>query len=169
MIVVSDTTPINYLVLIGHIDVLKEIFGDIIIPRAVWNELHNPGTPERVRDWADGAPAWLEVKQASESLIPSVRKLGAGERETIALAKELSADAVLMDERKGTKEAHRNGLTPIGTLAILETAAQRGLLDLAESLRELAQTNFRFPPIEVLEDLLERNKGLRPPEGPAQA
>ncbi|MEK6288988.1 MAG: DUF3368 domain-containing protein [Acidobacteriota bacterium] len=167
MIVISDTTPINYLVLIGRIDILKELFGHVIIPRAVWDEFHKPGTPDLVRTWADGSPAWLEVKEASSSFITSVRQLGAGEREAIALANELRADAVLMDERKGTKEARRHGLTAFGTLAILEKAAQRGLLDLADSFRELAQTNFRFPRTEILEDLLERNK-RREPGGPSQ-
>lgn len=160
MIVVSDTTPINYLVLIDRIEILKELFGQVIIPRAVWDEFHKPGTPDLVRAWADASPAWLEVKEASSSFITSVRKLGAGEREAIALAKELRADAILMDERKGTKEAQRHGLIAIGTLAILERAAARGLLDLAESFRELAQTNFRLPRTDVLENLLERNKRL---------
>lgn len=163
MIVISDTTPINYLVLIGRIETLNELFGHVIIPRAVWDEFHKTGTPDLVRTWADGSPPWLEVKQASSSFITSVRKLGAGERETIALANELRADAVLMDERKGTKEAQRHGFIAIGTLAILEKAAWSGLFDLAESFRELAQTNFRFPSTEIIRDLLERNKHPRAP------
>lgn len=166
MIVISDTTPINYLVLIGQIDVLRELFGHVTIPRAVWDELHKPGTPDLVRQWADGSPSWLEVKDAAESFIALVRKLGAGEREAIALATELKADAILMDERKGTKEAEAHGLIAIGTLAILDKATQRGLLNLAEALRQLAQTNFRFPPTEVLEDLLERDRKRRSLEGP---
>ena len=156
MIVVSDTTPINYLILIGRIEILRELFGRVIIPHSVWEEFHNPGTPELVRSWADSSPAWFDVRQASETSIRSVARLGAGEREGIALAKELNADAILMDDRKGTKEAQRQGLTTIGTLAILAKASQRGLLDLPETFRELAQTNFRFPRAEVIEGLLDQ-------------
>jgi predicted nucleic acid-binding protein len=155
MIVVSDTTPVNYLILIDHIEIIRELFGHVIIPQAVWEELHNPGTPERVRIWADSSPAWVEVRQASEIFISSVAKLGAGEREAIALAKEMNADAILMDDKKGTKESQRHGFITIGTLAILVNASERGLLDLTDAFRELAQTNFRFPAMEVIEGLLD--------------
>jgi predicted nucleic acid-binding protein len=158
MIVVSDTTPINYLILIGHIETLKELFGQVVIPEAAWNEFRNPGTPDLVRAWADSTPGWLEVRESSQSFLTPVGKLGAGEREAIALAKEMNADAILMDDRKGTKEAHRHGLTTIGTLAILAKASQRGLLHLGDALRELAQTNFRFPNAEVIAVLLEEDK-----------
>jgi len=157
MIIVSDTTPINYLVLIGQIDLLEELFGRVIIPPAVFDEFHHPGTPEIVSAWVDAAPPWLEVKPASSFLLASVRKLGAGEREAIALAKELGADAVLMDDRKATKEAKRNNLIIIGTLAILERAAQRGLLNLPEAIERLSQTNFRLPPIAIIEEMLRRD------------
>lgn len=75
MIVVSDTTPINYLILIGQIETLKELFGHIVIPEAVWDEFHNPGTPEIVRAWADSTPDWLEVRESSQSFLTSVGKL----------------------------------------------------------------------------------------------
>ena len=110
MIVVSDTTPINYLLLIGHIEILKQLFGHVVIPRAVWDEFHKQGTPEIARAWVNTSPAWLEVRQASQSFIASVGKLGAGEREAIALAKELNADAILMDERKGQRKLRDIGL-----------------------------------------------------------
>ncbi len=158
MIIVSDTTSVNYLILIDHIDILRELFGRIMIPQAVWEEFHNQGTPEIVRLWVDSSPSWLEVRQASETFIASVGQLGAGEREAVALAKELNADAILMDDRKATKEARKHGLTTIGTLAILAKASERGLLDLTGALRKLAQTNFRFPLAEVIDDLIEAHE-----------
>jgi predicted nucleic acid-binding protein len=158
MIVVSDTTPINYLILIGHIEILRELFGQVFVPQAVMDELHNPGTPEIVREWADAAPTWLEVRQASQTSLAGISKLGAGESEAIALAGELNADAILMDDRKGAKESSRQGLLAIGTLAILVKASQRRLLDLTAALRELSQTNFRFPRAEVIEALLQESR-----------
>lgn len=161
MIVVSDTTPLNYLVLIGHINILNEIFSRVIIPRSVWEELHNPGTPELVRGWADSRPTWLEVRQASQKSIMTVGRLGAGEREAIALALELNADAILIDDRKGANESRKQGLITIGTLAIIVDASKRGLCDLNDAFRKLAQTNFRFPNAELLQELLRESKATK--------
>jgi len=158
MIVVSDTSPINYLVLIGQIGVLKELFGRVIIPQAVFDEFHHPGTPEIVRKWADSAPAWLDIGRVSSPLTSSVGKLGKGEREAIALAKELGSEAILMDDRKGAKEAQKNGLVVVGTLAILEKASQKDLLELRDTLERLGKTNFRFPPAKNVQEMLRRGE-----------
>lgn len=164
MIIVSDTTPINYLVLIGEAEILKHLFGQVIIPQAVYDEFHNPGTPQLVRAWADAAPSWLEIRQASAQFIALVKKLGAGEREAIALAMELQASAILMDERKGTKEARKNNFLVVGTLALLERASQRDLLDLAEAIDRLKQTNFRFPPADIVQEMLDKETARRQQE-----
>jgi predicted nucleic acid-binding protein len=60
MIIVSDTSPINYLVLIGEIEILQKLAGQVIIPRAVYHELQDPHTPKQVKDWIDSAPTWIE-------------------------------------------------------------------------------------------------------------
>jgi predicted nucleic acid-binding protein len=64
MIIVSDTSPINYLVLIGEIEILRKLAGQVIIPQAVYRELQDPHTPQQVKDWIDSGPAWIEVRQA---------------------------------------------------------------------------------------------------------
>jgi len=119
MIIVSDTSPLNYLVLIGHIEILEKLFARVIIPQAVFDEMRHTKTPREVKAWVDSAPAWLEVRQAGRSRFAPGKKIGDGEREAIALAKELSADAILIDDRDGAAEARKNGLTVIGTLTIL--------------------------------------------------
>ena len=68
MIVISDTTPINYLVLIGAQDILRTLFGIVYIPPAVFDELTRPKTPAIVRQWAEKHPAWVIV-QTPKSLI----------------------------------------------------------------------------------------------------
>lgn len=158
MIIVSDTTPLNYLVLIDEVEILERLFGRVFIPPAVFAEFHNEGTPDKVREWADSNPSWLEVKSASDSFIRQVKNLGAGEREAIALALELNAQALLIDERKGTKEARQKSIPVLGTLAILEKAAENGLLDFTSALHSLQQTNYRFPPTEVMQQLIDRDK-----------
>jgi len=96
-VVVSDTTPLNYLILIGSIDVLPRLFNKVLIPPAVLRELSHPLTPAPVAEWARSLPAWVEVKAPQNDLHLGI---GAGEDEAISLAVELGV-AVLMDERVG--------------------------------------------------------------------
>src|SRR5262245_32929763 len=107
MIIISDTSPINYLVLTGDVDILAALFKRVIIPQAVFIEMQHPKTPQVVKAWINNAPAWLEVKQADASLFTPSKKLGDGEREAIALALELNADAILIDDRDGTLETRK--------------------------------------------------------------
>ena len=145
MIIVADTSPINYLVLIGAIDILKALFGRVIIPQAVLGELQHEKTPTAVKVWCDAYPDWLEVRQVGLSFFTPQRELGDGEREVIALAVELNADAVLMDDRDGTQDARRNNITIFGTFALLDKAAERELLALPEAIARLTQTTFASP------------------------
>jgi predicted nucleic acid-binding protein len=62
MIVVADTSPLNYLVLIDEIDLLPALFGQVIVPQAVFQELQHPRTSRKVREWAAHLPAWLELR-----------------------------------------------------------------------------------------------------------
>lgn len=158
MIVISDTSPINYLILIDVIEILEKLFGSIVIPEAVFTELQHPKTPQPVRDWIANVPSWLEVKQADASLFTPTKRIGDGEREAIALAIELKADAVLIDDRDGTQEARKQSLIAVGTVNVLERAAEKGLLDLPEILDRLSQTSFRLPPSEIIEAMLERDR-----------
>jgi predicted nucleic acid-binding protein len=158
MIVISDTSPINYLILTGEIDILEKLFRRIVVPQAVFSELQHTKTPQRVKDWIANAPSWLEVKQADASLFTPSKRIGNGEREAIALAIELKADAVLIDDRDGTQEARRQSLIAVGTVNLLERAAEKGLLDLPESLDRLGQTSFRMPPNEIIDAMLERDR-----------
>lgn len=154
MIVVSDTSPINYLVLIGEIDLLSQLFGQILIPQAVLDELQRDGTPEAVKDWIYSNPNWLEIQNAK--MIDQTITLGAGEREAISLAKEINADLVLIDDRKARKAAIERGLNVAGTINILESASKRGLVNLAKAFQKLEQTNFRIAP-DLLAEILKRN------------
>jgi predicted nucleic acid-binding protein len=156
-LVVADTGPINYLVLIDAIGVLPKLFERIFIPAAVQAELINTEAPEEVRAWIGQAPAWLEVKPDPESDSSSLdeRSLDEGERAAIALARAINADLILMDDRAGVAVAHQYGLAVTGTLGVLELAARRGLVDLGLALARLKTTNFRYPP-EIMDALLAR-------------
>ncbi len=135
MIVVSDTSPINYLVLTHYEHVLPKLFGHVLAPPAVLHKLQHARTPVDVREWAEDPPAWLEVRSPS-AVDPSL-DLGPGEREAISLAKELHAEVVLIDERKATRVAQQMGLTVTGTLGVLVTASQKGLIRLSDAISAL--------------------------------
>jgi predicted nucleic acid-binding protein len=83
-LVIADTGPINYLLLIGSIEVLPQLFEKVILPSAVWNELSHPEAPAQVRGWIASPPGWLEIRGATGSEAASGR--GVGETEAIALA-----------------------------------------------------------------------------------
>lgn len=156
MIVVTDTTPVNYLVLIDHVHLLRELYGRLVLPQAVYEEMRREAAPEKVRAWAAHLPEWAEVRAAT-SADPAL-KLGAGEREAIQLAEELGADLLLVDDRKARREARRRGLSVTGTLAVLAAAAERGLVDLPGAITALQQTTFRAP-AELLAELFRRHGG----------
>jgi predicted nucleic acid-binding protein len=143
MIVVADTSPINYLILIDQISVLETLYRRVLIPHAVHDELLNPHAPASVRAWAKNPPEWLEMLSPSKPLSLFGAKLGPGESEAIALAEELGAERLLIDERAGWAITTSRGLQTIGTLGILREAHRAGLLDLRLSLDQLQASGFR--------------------------
>ena len=155
MIVVSDTSPLNYLILIGAVDVLPQLFGGVHIPEQVLAELLDPGTPEPVKKWAQSPPQWLRIRAQSVE-IRATAGLDAGESQAIALAIELQAPAVLIDEKKGRRIAKSYGLATVGTITLLELAARHGLLDLKTAFRSLAETTFHIKE-SYLEAALKRS------------
>jgi len=155
MIVVADTSPINYLVLIGQQDILPALFGRVIIPQAVFEELQRDSAPSIVRDWVAGSPGWLEVQPSPAVEDASLAKLHAGEREAILLVEQLHGDLLLIDERKGRRIAASRNIAVLGTVGILEQAALRGLIDLPETLARLQETSIRVPD-ELIQRLSEQ-------------
>lgn len=154
-VVVSDTSPVRYLVLVNEADLLQKLYGRILIPQAVYAELQQAHTPDLVRLWIQSAPAWVEVVSTNDvsSLNLVSSSLDEGERQAIALAFDLKADLLLMDERAGIEEARRLGLAATGTLGVLVLGAERGILSLAPVLEELRRTNFRVRP-EIIREIL---------------
>ena len=100
MIVVSDTSPLNSLLLIDAIDLLPQLFGEVHVPPSVLLELEHPRTPEVVTLWAQSRPEWLNVRAPTIALSTAIR-LDPGEADAIALALERHATAVVVDEKKG--------------------------------------------------------------------
>jgi predicted nucleic acid-binding protein len=153
MIVVADTSPLRYLVVIEHDFLLPALYGRVLIPPAVADELNHESTPKVVRAWLAGPPSWLEIRQPAHSLDPAV-DLDSGEREAICLAEEVAADLLLVDEWAARMEAERRRLRAIGTLRVLADGAGGGFCNLEIAFERLRQTNFRVT-AELFESLLD--------------
>ena len=162
MIVIADATPLNYLILIDHAEILPKLFKDILIPTAVVTELRRSRAPEAVRAWMAEPPAWLQIRSAPHSSAGDLDYLGTGEREAILLAEDLGADWLIMDDHDGRQEATRRHLPVISTLRVLDEAAGRGLINLSTALGRLQQTTFHIS-ADLLKWLLERDEERRKP------
>jgi len=155
-LVIADTGPINYLILIGHINILPVLFQTVILPSAVRDELLD--APLLVKNWIADPPSWIDVRQTVHVHDTSMENLDAGEEDAIALAIELHADLLLMDDREGVIAARRKGIEVTGTLGVLALAAKRGLLNLVDAFDGLKQTNFRYQQ-RIMDMLLNRAGG----------
>jgi hypothetical protein len=141
--------------IIQHIEVLESLYGRVIIPSAVRDELQHQSAPTVVREWAGNPPGWIEVRGPAVINQEFPRGLGAAEREAIAFAHLHKADLILIDERLGRREALRLGLQVIGTLGVLQEAHERGLLDICEAVRRLQDTTFQIAP-SLLKSAMDR-------------
>jgi predicted nucleic acid-binding protein len=92
MIVVADASPLNYLIQIESDRLLHALFGKVLIPTAVIDELRNPMAPPMVSSWVSRLPSWIEIRTAATPPDASLGILDLGEREAILLAQETHAD-----------------------------------------------------------------------------
>lgn len=127
MIVVSDTSPLTALLSVGEEEILPRLFGKVIVPVAVREELMRSHAP---------LPDWLQVREVVD--LAAAKRLtfmvDDGEAEAIELAKELQADLLLIDERKGRRLAVAEGVSVIGLLGVVVLAKRRGLIPSARNL-----------------------------------
>jgi predicted nucleic acid-binding protein len=155
MIIVSNTTPLNYLTLIDEIEILPQLFGTLIIPPAVHAELQHPDAPEPVRTWANTLPPWIHVHPLTISNSLLSQQLDPGETEAILLAQAMQAHLVLLDDFRAREIAHSQGLTVTGTLGLLDRAASQKLIDLPRAIQKLQQTSF-WVSDRLLQQLLQK-------------
>lgn len=143
MIVVADSSPLHYLILLGEVDLLQQLYAEVAIPEAVAAELTKPAAPPVVSGWWARPPSWITVAAVTSNDIASVpADLDLGERAAIALAQKIGADLLLIDETAGRAEARRRQIRVTGTLGVLRTAADLGLVDVPDLIRRLEATSF---------------------------
>lgn len=155
MIVVSDTSPLHYLILIEHDELMPRLMGTVIAPSAVLEELRGRAASANVRRWADHPPAWLQI--VDPAALDTELLLDKGEAAAISLALELRSRGeqvrVLIDEREGREVALARGLRVTGTLGVLIEGAAAGLVDMHDAIARLRATNFHATP-ELLDEAL---------------
>ena len=154
-LVVADTGPIHYLILIGQIELLPRLFAQVFLPSVVGDELAHAEAPHVVQAWIANPPQWLTVLETPPPDI-TLRSLDDGESAAISLATSVGADAILMDDRAGVTAARARGFVVTGTIGILDAAARRRLVDFAQAVERLRRTSFRYPDA-LLDDLLKQH------------
>ena len=119
-VVVADSSPLIAMARIGRLDLLHSVFGQLLVPDAVWREVVVAGVGKKgALDVGDAA--WIERRSIVDSPLVNLLRhdLGAGESEAIVLAREVKADFLLMDERLGRSAAQRLGLQVVGLVGVL--------------------------------------------------
>ncbi len=104
MIVVADTGPLHYLVLVEAVEVLTPLYSRVIVPQMVASELRNVAAPAAVRGWIGQPPPWLEILPDPPP-DPNLASLDPGERAAITLALSLGAERLLIDDWAGRAES----------------------------------------------------------------
>jgi len=161
ILVVADSSPIRYLIVIREIEALQQLYDRIVLPSEVLAELTHPNAPSVVQEWVSSLSPWIEVVRGQIPTPPELSDvLDPGEAAAITLAHEMHADFVLLDEREARRMAIRGGLRIAGTVGILELAAEKGLIDLAECFQKLQATNFRIEK-HFLQEALTRDATRR--------
>lgn len=146
LIIVSDTTPISELAKVNHLDLLPQLFGQVIIPQGVFLELQEGQHPAAtlVKDLS-----WLKVvvvqNRQEVEILQQLSKLDLGESEAIILAEEIGAVQLLIDEKAARKVAKERNLPLIGTVGVLLLAKKRGFLySVKEVLDEMEAQGMRI-------------------------
>jgi uncharacterized protein len=153
MLVISDTSSITNLIQIQQLDILRKLYGTVVITKAVFDELKIIDYQKVILEKAD----WIIVAQLQNRTLATILEieLDKGEAESIALAVEIDADLLLIDEKKGRRIAKAQGLTIIGLLGVIVEAKNLGIINFVKPLLDdlINKANFRIG-IKLYNDVL---------------
>ena len=168
MIVVSDTSPLTNLAIVGHLELLKDLYCQVLIPTAVAEEVR-AGEEKGVHPLILGQAGWIEVRKVKDDSAVSklLTRLDAGEAEAIVLSLENGVDLLLIDERIGHAIALERGIKTVGLLGTLIAAKRQGhIRDVRPVLDDLI-TKAGFWIGSTLYDEVRAPKHLLHPSGGA--
>ena len=144
MIVVADTSPICYLLLIGEIELMAQLYRQVLIPQVVQQELADERSPAVVQTWINQPPQWLVIQTVDVPSDSDLDNLDPGERAAIVLAEQKGADLIVIDDLSGRQVAKSRLFRVTGLLGVLDEAARQNLVDLPGAIARLQQTHFEF-------------------------
>ncbi len=147
MIIVSNTTPLIAFSSLQKFDLLNKLFGKLYIAEAVYHEATIAKKEKDNLAFEIAQADWIQTVKVKDRLAVDVLldELDLGEAETIVLAKEINADWVLMDEKKGRRKLTQLGLAKIGTVGLLVKAKEIGLLaEIKPEIKALTETSFNL-------------------------
>lgn len=145
--VIVNTTPLIALCRTGNLDILQKLYGGIIIPQAVYDEITVKA--DFIAEQIKAAADWIQVKriQNETAKIMFRTQLHDGEVEVMILAYEMKADTVIIDDLNAKKHAKYLGLPVTGTLGVLIRAKQGGYIPaLRPVLEKLVEENIYIKP-----------------------
>lgn len=158
-LVVGDTSPLRCLYVLDRLDLLGAIFSSILMPPAVLAELKASGMGD-ISAKVLAYPSIVVTSPADLAMVARLREeLDSGESEAIALALEVNAKTLLIDERRGRQIAKRSGLEVLGVLGLLLEAKERGLVGKVRPLFEELRAVGGFYASDALLERLIRSAG----------
>ena len=151
MNVVSNVSPLIALIRLGHLDLLRQLYGTIVIPEAVWHEVVVEGADQPGAETVSSA-SWIERRTVTNRpLVHALRQeLDAGEAEAIALAVEIDDALLLMDERLGRDTVRHFGIRYTGVVGVLIEAKHKGLVQALQPLLDALRNLVGFRVSEAL-------------------
>lgn len=156
MIVVCDTSPICYLLLIGEIQLLPQLYGKVLIPQVIQNELANDRSPTVVQAWIIQPPEWLVIQTVDVASDGDLDNLDSGERDAIMLV-AIKTDLIIVDDLLARQIASSLDLRVTGLLGVLNEASRQKLIDFSGAIARLQQTTFRASS-KLIQSLLQQRQ-----------
>ncbi|HPY39452.1 MAG TPA: DUF3368 domain-containing protein [Thiolinea sp.] len=152
--IVADSGPLISLAILGHLDLLRQLYQQVVIPTAVWHEVTVKGKGLPGADSVSQL-TWLEIlKPEPQVLQPLSILIDPGEAEVIALAQSIEGSIVLLDDAQARRVAERFNIPRIGTLGILRNAKKRGLISALRPQIELLKANNIYMADRLVEAVL---------------
>lgn len=141
--IVSDTGPLQYLILLDYESHLPILFRSVLIPYEVSLELSHAKTPDKVKRWMRNHPGWAVVATPSPQPL-ATGDLHEGELAAIRLTERNAGSLLLIDDLLAKHEAQSRGLLTVGTVEVLFQIAADNMLNFEDILDRLLSTNFRL-------------------------
>ena len=172
--VVSNASPLIYAAKIGFLEALRKLYGKILLPPAVYNEVVEKGVERKAADALIIEEAvmkgYLQVVELNErakaeiKILTKMQDISVGEAEAIALAKQVKAELLIIDERSGTIVARVWGIKTVGLLGIIIEAMYQGIITfekLKTYYNRVIETEFRLKHRDYVKAMKQAEKVWR--------